>query len=128
MNPWKWDLYTIAQYCDAVDESGTYVGVDDGAGGKEPRYACNMLLNSRQEAYAVINTMASIFRGMPFWSSGAVRATADMPKAPVALFTNANVLGGEFKYEGTSLKARHTTAKVVWNDPADAYRPAVEWV
>ncbi|TAJ84560.1 host specificity protein J [Reyranella sp.] len=128
VNPWKWDLYTIGQYCDAVDETGTYVGVDDGAGGKEPRYTCNMLLNSRQEAYAVINTMASIFRGMPFWSSGAVRATADMPKAPVALFTNANVLGGEFKYEGTSLKARHTTAKVVWNDPADAYRPAVEWV
>ena len=128
VNPWKWDLYTIAQYCDAVDESGTYVGIDDGAGGKEPRYTCNMLLNSRQEAYAVVNTMASIFRGMPFWSSGAVRATADMPKAPVALFTNANVLGGEFKYEGTSLKARHTTAKVVWNDPADAYRPAVEWV
>lgn len=128
VNPWKWDLYTIGQYCDAVDESGAYVGIDDGAGGKEPRYTCNMLLNSRQEAYAVVNTMASIFRGMPFWSSGAVRATADMPKAPVALFTNANVLGGEFKYEGTSLKARHTTAKVVWNDPADAYRPAVEWV
>lgn len=128
VNPWKWDLYTIAQYCDAVDESGAYVGVDDGAGAKEPRYTCNMLLNSRQEAYAVVNTMASIFRGMPFWSSGAVRATADMPKAPVALFTNSNVLGGEFKYEGTSLKARHTTAKVVWNDPADAYRPAVEWV
>ena len=128
VNPWKWDLYTIAQYCDAVDETGAYVGIDDGAGAKEPRYTCNLLLNSRQEAYAVVNTMASIFRGMPFWSSGAVRATADMPKAPVALFTNANVLGGEFKYEGTSLKARHTTAKVVWNDPADAYRPAVEWV
>ncbi len=128
VNPWKWDLYTIAQYCDAVDESGAYLGIDDGAGAKEPRYTCNLLLNSRQEAYAVVNTMASIFRGMPFWSLGAVRATADMPKAPVALFTNANVLGGEFKYEGTSLKARHTTAKVVWNDPADAYRPAVEWV
>ena len=131
VDPWKWDLYTIAQYCDAVVASGAnmvFQGVDDGNGGVEPRFTCNICLNSRQEAYAAINTMASIFRGMPFWSSGAVRATADMPKAPVALFTNSNVIGGEFKYEGTSQKARHTVAKVIWNDPLDGYRSAAEFV
>jgi predicted phage tail protein len=131
VDPWKWDLYTIAQYCDAVVASGAnmvFQGVDDGNGGVEPRFTCNICLNNRQEAYSAINAMASIFRGMPFWSSGAVRATADMPKAPVALFTNSNVIGGEFKYEGTSQKARHTVAKVMWNDPADGYRPAAEFV
>ena len=131
VDPWKWDLYTIAQYCDAVVASGAnmvFQGVDDGNGGVEPRFTCNICLNNRQEAYAAINTMASIFRGMPFWSSGAVRATADMPKAPVALFTNSNVIAGEFKYEGTSQKARHTVAKVIWNDPLDGYRSAAEFV
>ncbi|MFO1157282.1 MAG: phage tail protein [Reyranellaceae bacterium] len=131
VDPWKWDLYTIGQYCDAVMASGAdmvFQGIDDGNGGVEPRFTCNICLNNRQEAYAAVNTMASIFRGMPFWSSGAVRATADMPKAPVALFTNSNVIGGEFKYEGTSQKARHTIAKVIWNDPADGYRPAAEFV
>jgi predicted phage tail protein len=120
VDPWKWDLYTIAQYCDEL--------VSDGNGGQEPRFTCNLCLNSRQEAYAAVNQLASIFRSMPFWSAGAVRAVADMPKAPVALFTNSNVIGGEFKYEGTSLKARHTVAKVVWNDPDDAWRPAAEFV
>lgn len=124
VDPWKWDLYTIAQYCDQL--------IDDGRGNVpptyEPRFTCNICLNSRQEAFAAVNAMASIFRGMPFWSSGAVRAVADMPKAPVALFTNSNVIGGAFKYEGTSLKARHTVAKVVWNDPDDSYKAAAEFV
>jgi len=130
VNPWKWDLYTIGQYCDGVDADGFFVGVPDGlgGGGMEPRYQCNMLLNSRQEAYAVINTMSAIFRGMSFWSSGAIRATADMPKSPTKLFTNSNVITGEFKYEGSALKARHTVCKVIWNDPNDGYRPSVEYV
>jgi predicted phage tail protein len=128
VDPWKWDLYAIAQYSDGVDGSGNFVGVDDGAGGREPRYQCNMLLNTRQEAYAVVNTMTSIFRGMSFWSSGAIRPTADMPKSPVKLVTNSNVLNGEFKYEGTALKARHSEVKVIWNDPADSYRAAVAFV
>ena len=72
--------------------------------------------------------MASIFRGMAYWSTGAVRVTADMPKAPVALVTNANVIGGQFNYEGTAIKARHTIAKVIWNDPDDAYKAHVEYV
>jgi predicted phage tail protein len=128
VDPFKWDLYTIGQYCDGVDANGNFVGVDDGAGSKEPRYQCNMILNSRQEAYAVINTMVSIFRGMAYWSAGAIRITADMPKTPVKIFNNSNVVNGEFKYEGTALKARHTVAKVVWNDPSDSYRAKVEFV
>ncbi|MFO1083113.1 MAG: phage tail protein [Reyranellaceae bacterium] len=133
IDPWKWDLYSIAQYCDGVVASGAdmvFEGVDDGkgVGTREPRFACNLCLNSRQEAFAAVNTLASIFRGMPFWSAGAVRPVADMPKSPVALFTNSNVVGGQFKYEGTSLKSRHTVAKVVWNDPADGYKAAVEFV
>ena len=61
VDPWKWDLYTIAQYCDAVVASGAnmvFKGIDDGNGGVEPRFTCNVCLNNRQEAYAAINTMA----------------------------------------------------------------------
>ena len=116
----KWSLYTIAQYCDAQ--------VDDGYGGQEPRFTCNCVINTRRDAYAVINALASVFRGMVYWSAGGVVAAQDAPADPGRLVTQANVIDGEFAYQGTALSARHTAALVTWNDPADSYRPAVEIV
>ena len=116
----KWSLYTIAQYCDAQ--------VDDGYGGREPRFTCNCVINTRRDAYAVINALASVFRGMVYWSAGGVVAAQDAPADPGRLVTQANVIDGEFAYQGTALSARHTAALVTWNDPADSYRPAIEIV
>ena len=113
----KWSLYTIAQYCD--------VEVDDGFGGTEPRMTFNTVINSQQEAYDVINAIASAFRGMLYWGAGTVIATQDAPADPVKLVGPANVIDGQFNYEGAALKARHSVALVTWNDPADAYRPAI---
>lgn len=120
----KWTLYKIAQYCDEI--------VSDGFGGVEPRFTCNLYLQTREEAYKVINSMASIFRGMVYWSGGAITAVQDAPSDPVALFTPANVVSEEgkppFNYSGSSGKARHTVALVSWNDPADRYRQKIEYV
>jgi len=116
----KWALYAISKYCNAL--------VPNGFGGTEARFSCNIWLNSRQEAYSVITQMASIFRGMSYWSTGAVTATQDAPSDPVYLFTNSNVIDGQFQYQGSSAKARHTVALVGWNDPDDMYRQKVEYV
>ena len=113
----KWSLYTIAQYCDEM--------VDDGFGGTEPRMTFNAVINSQQEAYDVVNAIASAFRGMLYWGAGTIVATQDSPADPVKLVSPANVIGGQFNYEGAALKARHSVALVTWNDPADAYRPAI---
>ena len=120
----KWALYKIAQYCDEL--------VDDGMGGFEPRFTCNLYLQTREEAYNVVNTFASIFCGLAYWAGGSIVAVQDAPADPVALFTPANVLLGEnnqyFSYTGSSLKTRHTVALVSWNDPADRYRQKIEYV
>ena len=116
----KWALYSIGQYCDQL--------VDDGDGGTEPRYTCNIYLQNRDEAYTVINSMASIFRGMPYWSSGSLTLGYDAPADPEYQFTNSNVVDGTFNYSGSSLKARHTVALVTWNDPEDNFRQKVEYV
>lgn len=116
----KWTLYSIGRYCDEL--------IPDGFGGVEPRYTCNIYLQNRQEAYTLVNSMASIFRGMPYWSSGAITLGYDAPSDPVYQFTNANVVDGIFNYVGSSLKARHTVALVTWNDPDDFYRQKVEYV
>ena len=116
----KWALYEIARYCDDL--------VPDGFGGFEPRFTCNLYLQTRQEAYTVIQQMAAIFRGMAWWANGTLTCSQDAPADPVALFTAANVIDGMFTYSGSSAKQRHTVALVTWNDPADMYRQKVEYV
>lgn len=116
----KWALYTVSQYCDEQ--------VNDGFGGTEPRFTCNLYLQSRQEAFKVINDLASVFRGMVYWSSGSLTVSQDAPKDAVALYTQANVVNGQFIYSGASAKAKHTVALVTWNDPDDQYRQKIEYV
>ena len=124
----KWALYEIAKYCDAVDNSGNFTGVDDGWGNKEARFACNMYLQNKAEAFKVVNDISSIFRGMVYWQQGQITAVQDAPKDPVMNFSDANVIDGAFTYEGTSRKQRHNVANVTWNNPEDFYRQNVEYV
>ncbi|MGE0256800.1 MAG: host specificity protein J [Alphaproteobacteria bacterium] len=116
----KWELYRIAQYCDEA--------VEDGLGGEEPRFTFNYVVNHAEDAYALVQAVASSFRGIVYWAAGTVVVTADMPEDPVALAAPANVVDGRFDYAGSGLKARHTVALVTWFDPEDGYRPAPEIV
>ena len=116
----KWALYRVAKYCDEL--------VPSGLGGYEPRFTCNLYLQTREQAYKVVQDMASVFRGMAYWSGGAITVTQDAPQDPVYQFTAANVVDGEFAYQGSSAKARHTVALVSWVDPDDFYRQKVEYV
>ncbi|MCJ8005676.1 host specificity protein J [Staphylococcus aureus] len=114
----KWRLYEIAQYCDQL--------VSDGVGGMEPRFTCSLYLQTRADAYKVLQDMASMFRGISFYAAGQVMASADMPKDPVYTYSQANVVDGRFSYEGSGRKARHTVALVSWTDPDDFGRQKVE--
>jgi len=116
----KWGLYTIAQYCDVL--------VDNGYGGLEPRFTCNLYLQTREQAYQVVSNIASIFRAMVYWASGSVFLSQDAPKDVSQIFSASNVVDGMFNYSGSSGKVRHTVALVSWNDPNDAYQPKIEYV
>jgi predicted phage tail protein len=122
----KWALYTIARYCDGVDLSGNFVGVDDGNGGTEPRFAVNVAINSLTEAWKLVQDLASAFRGMVYWSAGMVSAVQDSPNSPAFVFTNASAVDGVFNYSGSALKARHTVALVTWRNPADPFSTSGE--
>lgn len=116
----KWALYEIAMYCDTL--------VPDGYGGMEPRFTCNLYMQTREDANSVMSSLSSVFRGMTYWAASQLVPVADMPRDAEALFTAANVIDGMFNYSGSSKKARHTVALVSWNDPADRYRQKVEYV
>lgn len=112
------DLYTISGYCDGL--------VPDGFGGTEPRYTTNAVIAEQAEAYTLFQTMVSAFRGMTYWGAGQVMITADLPKNPVKLVNQANVVGGNFNYQGTSLKTRHNLVRAIWRDPGNRYIPTPE--
>ncbi len=121
----KWSLYAIAQYCDAQVKTG-FKNPQTGADIYEPRYTFNGVINSRDDAWKVLQQITATWRGMAYWSLGQVFATADMPQDPAKLFSPANVVGGVFSYSGTSQKARHSVALVTYNNPDDFYRNDVE--
>ncbi|NEK79288.1 MAG: host specificity protein J, partial [Xanthomonas perforans] len=116
----RWRLYQIAQYCDQM--------VSDGQGGQEPRFTCNVYLQTRQDAYKMLQDMAAVFRGITYYAAGQVLASADMPQDPVYAFNQTNVIDGRFTYSGSARKVRHTVALVSWNDPDDFGRAKVETV
>ena len=88
--------------------------VDDGFGGQEPRFSCNVNIQSPQEAFDLINSLAGVMRCMPIWSAGSITITQDKPADPSYLFSLSNVGEGGFSYSGSSLKTRHSVVSVAY--------------
>ena len=138
----KWELFQIGRYCDELVPAGVAAAdllsihctadtnyIPSGSSGEhEPRFSANLVISGKQEAYKVLNDVSSIFRGMAYWLNGEAFVVQDSEKDPVYQFTNANVINGEFKYEGTGNKTRTNSIMVNWNNPQDYYRSRTEIV
>lgn len=117
------DLIELSKYCNEL--------VPTSAGGSEPRFAINTVIASPADAFSVLQDLASVFRGMIYWKSDTIQVAGDhgvlgsttTALEPVHLFTNSNVVGGGFSYNGASLKTRSTRVRVRYNDPNNFYRP-----
>lgn len=104
----KWAFYAASQYSNEL--------VPNGFGGTEPRFSCNVNIQTAEEAYKLINDMCSVFRVMPYWSTGALTVSQDKPSDPVYLFTLANVSQEGFTYQSSSQKTRANVAVVSYLD------------
>ncbi len=109
----KWAIEYIAKICDVM--------VDDGKGGLEPRYTCNLYLQTAETAFDVLQHIAGIFRGMAFWNGSQIILDADTYKDCDYVITRANVINGEFVKTGTAANERHTIAKVGYSNPDNNY-------
>ena len=75
--------------------------------------------------------MASVFRGMLFWSSNIIHVSADHGELDGSALTvkhaynNSNVVNGVFEYSGSSLRTRSTSIRVRYNDPENFYKPNI---
>lgn len=113
----KWELYRIAQYCDQM--------VPNGHGGTEPRFLCDVYIQSQESAFTVLRDFASIFRGMMSWTNNKLVVLADMPRDTDYIFTRASLVGNPV-YSGGSQKNRYSTAMVSWCNPINGYQDEVE--
>ena len=104
----KWSFLAASQYCAEV--------VSDGKGGQEPRFACNVVLQTQEEAFKLVNDLCSVFRAMPFWSAGTLEIAQDRPQDYTYIFNQTNVTEEGFTYSGSGLKTRHTVVVVQYFD------------
>jgi predicted phage tail protein len=117
----KWSFYEAQQYNDNP--------VSDGKGGIEQRWTCNCVINTRQDAWQVLQAVASSMLATLYFANGTIFLVQDRLVAqPSRIFGPADVENGLFNYAGTDIRSRWTAVPVGWNDPDDKYSAAVELV
>jgi hypothetical protein len=104
----KWAFFQASKYCNELVPTGITSPVT------EPRFSCNVNIQTQGEAYKLISDMCSVFRAMPYWAAGSLTVMQDRPADSTALFSLANVTTEGFSYEGSSLKTRATVVIVGW--------------
>ena len=104
----KWSFYQASIYSNTL--------VDDGFGGKEPRFQCNVNIQTLDQAYNLINELCSVFRAMPFWSTGALTVAQDTPQDATFQFNQSNVIEGSFSYSTADISTRFNSVTVSYFD------------
>lgn len=114
----KWSFYEAAVFNDAFM-----------ANFGEVRYTCNVVINTRQDAYTLLQAVASSMLAQLYYSNGTVFLVQDRYlNDPIRLFTPSDVVSGLFDYSSADVRSRYNAVPVQWNDPSDDYKPAVELV
>jgi hypothetical protein len=154
----KWTLYEISMYCDAVTMNdgskttndyggaGYFIGLDDGLGGLEPRFSCNILIKDQLGAFEALQDLARSFRAMTYFNNSCVTVKVDRPYffedfnntsttapkenkfPPHLIFNNLNVKDGMFSYADVDKSTKLSAVEVSFLDKKNNYRSATEYV
>ena len=113
-------LYVLSQFCDQL--------VDDGYGGKEPRFTLNAYITEQKSARELLDDIAGMFRGIALWDGMRFSLMLDNPQDPIASITNANVVDGLFTYSSMKRSERYNAVIVSWTDPNNGWSQVKEYV
>ncbi len=113
-------LYVLSQFCDQL--------VDDGYGGKEPRFMLNAYITEQKSARELLDDIAGMFRGIALWDGMRFSVMLDNPQDPIASITNANVVDGLFTYSSMKRSERYNAVIVSWTDPNNGWSQVKEYV
>ena len=113
----KYSFYSISRYCSELVTFKTRLSDGSISTNTEPRFSLNCNIQKREDVFKIINNLCSVFRGMPYYSAGALTLTQDKKGVDSShLFTLANVTEEGFTYSGTAQKTRTTVAIVKYYD------------
>jgi hypothetical protein len=124
----KYNFYSAAQYCDAVDPyTGNFIGIQgfsdgsfrfkptgylsgiletllglpDGTPIRERRFVCGVSITDSTDLYNLLSALAASIRAVISVSSGKIRLIIDKPDTlPVAMFNETNIEERSFKLSG----------------------------
>lgn len=112
-------LYVLSQFCDQL--------VDDGYGGKEPRFTLNAYITEQKSARDLLDDIAGMFRGIALWDGMRFSIMIDRPQDPVSAVTNASVVDGVFTYSSMKRSERYNAVVVSWTDPNNGWEQVKEY-
>ena len=103
-------FYSASVYCSEQ--------IDDMTGNNttEARFSTNVVLNTRRDAYSLINDLCSVMRVMPFYSAGAINISQDRPTDPSYIYNLSNVTAEGFSYSNASKSTKATVVNVAYFD------------
>ena len=113
----KFTAYNLGVFSDVL--------VDDGNGGTEPRFTVNGSFRDSVKAVKVLSDILSTARAQYTWDGGQLSFFMEEDKAPVAIATNANVIDGNFKYQGASAVSKKNSVYVTYLDKTNQYIKSV---
>lgn len=123
-----WELYKIAQFCDAVDKNGLFVGVSAADGGLEPRYGFNGVIADKTNVFDMIKSVVASFRGNMFYSDSEINFTNDRLKPIISSFNNSNVKDGSFSYTNSRKDLQYNVIEVSYLDRDDFFKEKIEYI
>ena len=123
-----WELYKIAQFCDAVDKNGLFVGVPAADGGLEPRYGFNGVIADKTNVFDMIKSIVASFRGNMFYTNSEINFTNDRLKPIISSFNNSNVKDGAFSYTNSRKDLQYNVIEVSYLDRDDLFKEKIEYV
>ncbi len=126
-----WELYKIAQFCDAVDvttNKGVFLGVPAADGGLEPRYGFNGVIADKTNVFDMIKSIVASFRGNMFYTNSEINFTNDRLKPIMSSFNNSNVKDGSFSYTNSRKDLQYNVIEVSYLDRDDLFKEKIEYV
>ena len=97
----KASFYAASAYCSDFNNTG------------KPRYSFNGVINQRKKALDLIKEVAGLMRATVYYKNGSIKIALDKPETVTSyLFTNANVVNGQFTYSGTDKDKKFTQINI----------------
>jgi predicted phage tail protein len=108
------ELVTMSKYCEER--------VADGESGYEKRFRLDMVLDTSQRVPDLLSTIASVFRGLIFFSEGQIKIKIDKIDSPVQMFNMGNIIADSFQQQWKSLNDIPNMIEVQYLDKTKDYQ------